>query len=175
MSDVQPTVEYRDIPGFPGYRVGSDGSVWSCRDFQGGNRGQLRRLRERRTPRGYCQACLMPGRVYVYVHRLVLEAFVGPCPDGMEACHNDGDRANNVPSNLRWDTHGNNLADKLAHGTQTRGGQHPTAKVTAETVLIIRARYAAGGIFMRELAVEYGLSCGGVLAIVHRKVWKHLV
>lgn len=29
MSDANSTVEYRDIKGFPGYRVGSDGSVWT--------------------------------------------------------------------------------------------------------------------------------------------------
>ena len=29
------------------------------------------------------------------VGRLVLEVFVGPCPPGMEACHNDGDPHNN--------------------------------------------------------------------------------
>jgi len=26
---VESAVEYRDIPGFPGYRAGDDGSVWS--------------------------------------------------------------------------------------------------------------------------------------------------
>jgi len=176
MSDGHSTVEYRDIPEFPGYRIGSDGSVWSCRNSQGGvGGGRWRRLRERVMPNGYRQACLMPGPTYRYVHRLILEAFVGPCPPGMVACHNDGDRSNNTPGNLRWDTVQSNLADKVRHGTQTRGECHPAAKVTAETVCVIRARYAAGGVLMRELAAEYSLSPGGVLAIIHRKVWKHLV
>lgn len=51
------------------------------------------------------------------VHRLVLEAFVGPCPDGMECCHNNGIRDDNRVENLRWDTHAGNQADKVAHGT----------------------------------------------------------
>lgn len=51
------------------------------------------------------------------VHRLVLEAFVGPCPEGMEACHWDGDPTNNRLENLRWDTRSENHRDAARHGT----------------------------------------------------------
>lgn len=51
------------------------------------------------------------------VHSLVLEAFVSARPDGMEACHNDGDRANPHLANLRWDTPSGNNQDKKLHGT----------------------------------------------------------
>lgn len=58
------------------------------------------------------------------VHRLVLEAFVGACPGGMEACHSDGSRDNNHISNLRWDTRSENQFDRVKHGTH-----HNSAKV----------------------------------------------
>lgn len=51
------------------------------------------------------------------VHRLVLEAFVGPCPDGMEGCHNNGIRDDARLVNLRWDTHSANEYDRRRHGT----------------------------------------------------------
>lgn len=51
-----------------------------------------------------------------YIHRLVLEAFIGPCPEGMEGCHNDGDASNNHLENLRWDTHSANMYDRVKHG-----------------------------------------------------------
>ena len=51
------------------------------------------------------------------VPRLVLEAFIGPCPPGHEACHNDGNLTNNRLDNLRWDSHIENIADKFRHGT----------------------------------------------------------
>lgn len=54
------------------------------------------------------------------VHRLVLEAFVGPCPDGMEACHWNGDRADNRIVNLRWDTPSSNSYDRVRHGTHSK-------------------------------------------------------
>ena len=50
------------------------------------------------------------------VHVLVLEAFVGPCPDGLMACHNDGNPANNHLGNLRWDTAASNMQDRIVHG-----------------------------------------------------------
>lgn len=52
----------------------------------------------------------------VGLHRLVLEAFVGPCPLGMQGCHNDGDPANNALENLRWDTPKANQADSHRQG-----------------------------------------------------------
>lgn len=50
------------------------------------------------------------------VHRLVLEAFVGPRPPGQHGCHHDGDPTNNHLSNLRWDTPKSNTADMVRHG-----------------------------------------------------------
>ena len=51
------------------------------------------------------------------VHSLVAESFIGPRPDGMEVCHNDSNRQNNHVSNLRYDTHSNNVLDAVANGT----------------------------------------------------------
>lgn len=50
------------------------------------------------------------------VHRLVLEAFVGPPAEGMDACHNDGNRTNNAASNLRWGSRSENILDTVKHG-----------------------------------------------------------
>ena len=58
------------------------------------------------------------------IHRLVLEAFVGPCPEGMQACHYDDDPTNNRLENLRWGTRSHNERDKL------RNGNHNNAKKT---------------------------------------------
>lgn len=131
-------VEYRDIPGYPGYRIGDDGSVWShwiqpgkkWRPDGWRNQGSgWRRLRPLKCPldsaysrKGYMSVSLTHEdvRKTISVHRLVLMAFVGPCPSGMEACHNDGDPSNNSLSNLRWDTHKNNMADCIKHGTRKK-------------------------------------------------------
>jgi HNH endonuclease/NUMOD4 motif len=51
------------------------------------------------------------------VHQLVLEAFTGPCPPGLEALHDDGNPANNAWTNLRYGTHTANMRDAVRHGT----------------------------------------------------------
>ena len=51
------------------------------------------------------------------VHRLVLEAFVGPPPPGTEACHTNGCGSDNRLANLRWDTRESNAHDRIWHGT----------------------------------------------------------
>lgn len=53
----------------------------------------------------------------VLIPWLVLEAFVGPRPDGLEACHNNGNPGDDRLANLRWDTHSENILDRGRHGT----------------------------------------------------------
>lgn len=50
------------------------------------------------------------------VHKLVLEAFVGPRPEGMEGCHGNGVPDDNRLENLRWDTKSSNNFDRVQHG-----------------------------------------------------------
>jgi hypothetical protein len=64
-------------------------------------------------------------KITVGVHRLVLMAFVGDCPEGMECCHNNGISDDNRIENLRWDTHKNNNKDRKRHGTYKTGKEHP--------------------------------------------------
>lgn len=51
-----------------------------------------------------------------FVHHLVLEAFVGPCPEGLQCCHWDDDKSNNKLANLRWDTSSANAYDQVRNG-----------------------------------------------------------
>lgn len=69
------------------------------------------------------------------VHVLVLEAFVSPRPDGMLACHNDGDPANNSAENLRWDTPSANGLDAVRHGRRQRGLPADQSLIDGETWL----------------------------------------
>jgi hypothetical protein len=53
------------------------------------------------------------------VHALVMAAFVGPVPNGMEVCHNNGQHHDNRLANLRYDTRSSNLRDQVAHGVHS--------------------------------------------------------
>ncbi len=179
MPEVDCTVRYADIPGFPGYKVGTDGSVWSCR-IKGQSRmtDHWRQLKTIVAAVGYLQVSLVRRRgkaITCHVHRLVLEAFVGPCPEGMEACHfPDQSRTNARLDNLRWDTQEGNAADMAEHGTKPQGERNSQARLTDAVVREARRRYAAGGTTFRELAVEYGVSEAAVGMAVRRATWKHV-
>lgn len=125
----------KTLPDFPEYTVSRAGAVI-------GQRGA--RLRTSATPDGYTRVWLCrygEARSY-YVHRLVLAAFVGPCPDGMECNHKNGVRDDNRLVNLEWITKSENKRHAYRElGLQARRGEaHPMAKLTrAEARLIYQA------------------------------------
>lgn len=103
------------------------------------------------------------------VHRLVLEAFVGPRPEGMQACHfPDRSPGNNRLENLMWGTSHENHEHMKTHGTSCkrhsyknvpRGDNHPHAKLTEEQVREIKKELKApvrGK--QRQLARKYGVT-----------------
>jgi hypothetical protein len=109
---------------------------------------------------GYPHVCFTaPGhhRRTKYVHDLVLSAFVGPKPKGMEVCHNDGDRLNNNLSNLRYDTR-----------------KQPRAVLTDEAVRRIRRARADRSMKLRELAAEYDVSTTSIRNAEIGKTWGHV-
>lgn len=113
------------------------------------------------------------GTVTRYVHHLVLIAFVGPPPPGEEACHGDGDPANNRKTNLRWGTRKSNHADKKLHGTSMTGERHPGAKLTDATVRLMRQRVAEGAA-PSTLGAEFGMSQMAAYRAATGKSWSHI-
>lgn len=169
--------EFRPVEGYPGYRVSRDGRVDSCWT----RRGRLCVPTETWRPLkpilrgGYLTVNLARGgkKSARRIHRLVLAAFVGPCPPGMVACHNDGDRANNDLSNLRWDTQKANADDTLRHGMRVLGSRCRASKLTEDDVVQIRRLRADGGV-IGDLSVRFGVSKDNIKAIVYRRSWRHL-
>lgn len=108
------------------------------------------------------------------VHRLVLESFDGPCPDGMECRHMDGDPSNNHKSNLEWGTPTENAQDKRRHGTYIQGEKSHYAKLTDVDVLAIRDIKSHLGWSNRRIAREFNISHDMIGLIVKRKNWTHI-
>ena len=112
------------------------------------------------------------------LHRVVAETFLGPCPEGMECCHRDGNKNNNNLNNLRWDTKENNFADNISNGTRMFGTKHPlfgksnknSAKLTKDQVRSIRKEKLLG-FPQTKLAKKYKVSDATISNIVHGKVW----
>ena len=115
---------------------------------------------------------MMINRKKVYVHRLVLNAFVGPCPAGHECHHINGNRSDNRLENLRWVTRKENQQHRVAHGTHNRGEHHPQVKLTPGKVRLIRAMYATGLYFQHDLGQLFGVWQSCIGRIVSRELWK---
>lgn len=124
MQSTEPEI-WKPVVGYEGrYEVSSYGRVRG-RDRivnarPGVTRVQRGQIRAQVTMKSGHKQVLLWGDNHargVLVHRIVLEAFCGPCPAGMEGCHGDGDPSNNHVSNLRWDTRSENRFDAVRHGT----------------------------------------------------------
>ncbi len=166
--------------------------------YQVSNHGRVKSL-DRLIPNSVGKGCrLMPGRILKAtgnkngngypqvmlskggkpkpfdIHRLVLEAFVGPCPDGMECRHLDGDRSNCHLDNLCWGTPSRNQRDREIHGTGNHGERNRSAKLTESQVHKIRKLYATGNYSQTKLSAIFGVGSGIISMIVRRLIWRHI-
>lgn len=175
---------WKPVVGWAGmYEVSDRGRVRSIRrEVPHGTFGALtvagRIMKQGANGRGYKQVWLCRNARYApkLVHRLVLEAFVGPCPAGMETCHNNGDRGDNRLANLRWDSRSANQADKELHGTGQRGERSHRAKLSAKQVLDARRRYRPGDKIngCAAMAREFGVSDSHMSRILKGTRWAFL-
>ncbi len=171
-------VEYRDIPGFPGYRVGNDGSVWSSRGRWRSRRPvQWKQLNPSHNSKGYLFLPLYTidcQQIQHWVHWLVLEAFVGPRPQGMECRHLNGIKTDCRIENLTWGTLQENVQDNIRLGAYLKGSQTSCAKLNEEKVVEIRRRYAEGGTSFVKLAKAYCVSASAIQHLLCRDTWEHV-
>ena len=160
---IPPSVElWRDIPGYEGsYQVSSLGRVRSLPRYVP-IYDSVRGISYMRPCPGKIlrqAVCDRAGHVSVHlgkycrgipVHQLVLLAFQGWPPVGMEAMHLNGNPKDNRPENLKYGTHSENMTDMY------RLGKGPL-KLTPEDVRQIRFGLFCGW-SPRELAAVYGVS-----------------
>lgn len=105
-----------------------------------------------------------------YVHRLMLEAFVGLCPDGYESCHDNGIRFDNKIENLRWDTKESNWEDKRKHGTAFCGPTHPNSKFSYGCIERIRDMNACG-VPSKDIASWFDVCTEHINLVLRRRRW----
>jgi hypothetical protein len=118
------------------------------------------------------------GKGNKYAHRLSYEYFVGPIPEGLFVCHHCDVRPCVNPAHLFVGTVKDNAQDMMAKGRRIykRGEDTPTAKLTEEQVLEIRAQYRAWNRSASTTALgkKYGIDRKHIWNIVKRDKWKHI-
>lgn len=175
------------IPGFPGYRVTDKGTVYSFWEryypkgkgrvgvkYRIGRLGKKLKFAPQRG--GYLGVSIKNGqtgrKTLQLVHRLVLLAFVGPCPEGCEARHfPDRNPKNNRLTNLSWATKKVNQKDRIRHGTHSRGEKHGIAKLTNAQAEELR-KMVSGGLSRTAAAKKFGISGSAAGRIVQRRTYR---
>lgn len=133
---------WKEIEGYEGhYEVSDEGHVRSIKKDPPLN------LKLNLANTGYRVVTLwLEGKSKTHqVHRLVLETFIGPCPEGKRGLHWDDDKDNNNLSNLRWGTRSENAADSVRNGSH-----HESVKVNCSR------GHALEGANLREGALKAG-------------------
>lgn len=168
--------EVRDVVGYEGwYVVSNKGEVFSrCK----GNMGPGDRMipkSARIDPNGYPTVNLYKkgsGKTFK-VHTIVMLAFVGPRPQGMQIRHLDGNPSNNKSSNLAYGTCRENQLDRRRHGTSHVGERAVQSILTEDIVSDLRYLYAHG-LSPTRLAKVFGIKFTTVWTVVTNASWKHV-
>jgi protein gp37 len=151
--------EWLPIEDYPGYMVSNFGRVKGPRAILKGDAGEQGHVR------------VQIGSPYnkKLVHRLVLEAFVGPPPSpNAQGRHLDGNPGNNRLDNLCWGTQSDNWVDSKRHKTHRR-----YSKLREDDVAAIKRRASSGESFA-SIASVYDISATQVSNVVHGRQWKQL-
>jgi hypothetical protein len=119
----------------------------------------------------------------LYTHRVAYALANGDfLADNLVVRHTCDNRACIEPTHLVTGTTADNNADTIErwrgdvpYGSWTpRGTNHRSSKLDEDAVRQIRAAYAAGGVTLRALAAEHGVSLHSLWLVVQRKSWTHV-
>ena len=177
--DVKPGVRYRWHPRHDALMIGSDGSAYSFRVRGSHDRSNRLKIGYKMLDK-WCKGypaifvAIEYGKTKLITrHTLVLETFISPRADGMEASHLDGNRLNPNLSNLVWESRKDNHRRKIEHGTAQRGENSGNAKLTLRDVIEIKARLASGE-SPKDISKFYGVVSCTISAIKHKRLWRHV-
>lgn len=173
------TEEIRPVPGFDGYYVSCDGAIYSDRPKGVSPQRLLKKLKLQIDRKGYPCITVKVGERYrhLFSHVAVALAWIGPRPEGMEVCHNNGNTMDCHYKNLRWDTHKSNMQDRKIHGTELYGTKRPWAKLTDEAVREIRDAYQNKSDRRwgcKELAEKFGVHPMNISRAAKGITWPHV-
>ena len=165
---------WKDIPGYEGkYQASSMGRIRSIDRIvfcHGNNKKDYQRIMKGRVLRpgkfcksGHLSVVLGHGKNGSPVHQLVALAFHGPCPEGMEVLHRNGDPTDNRPANLRYGTRSENILDVFFQGGRWR-------KLSIDDVEEIKyALYC--GFRGSDLARQFDVSQSIISAIKNKRIF----
>lgn len=155
---VPKNVILKPIPDYPGYDAGSDGHIYSRKTHSGIANSVQKRLKSGLQGNKKYRIVILrqngKSRTRT-IHKLICTAFHGTPRPKLTASHIDGNRMNNRPLNLCWETQSANCKRKVKHGTDDSGHKNTRAMFTTRHIRAIRKRCASGET-EKDIAKDYG-------------------
>lgn len=98
----------------------------------------------------------------------------GQIPDGLFVCHECDNPPCVRPDHLFLGTNLENMADAASKGRMARGAKQWLSKLTDESVMSIREKYATGLRTQKSLSKEFGVCQSVINYVINGRTWKHV-
>ena len=170
--------KWKTIPSHKGYQASDDGRVrGKMRIVKNNGRNTVKKPAKQVVHTGddgyqYVMLSKKNKLTKMYVHRAVMEAHVGECPEDMTVDHIDRNRQNNTLENLRYATKAEQTENRVLN--PDRGEDSSSSILTEDQVHKIRERYENEKISYVKLGSEYGVSKDAIRKIIKGETWTHI-
>lgn len=178
----------KPIPGFPGYEIDTNGSVFSKRmtgyiqRYHAGPNDHMsnkwKKLSVNKVHTGYYHVKLSRGGNYktMKLHKLLALTFILNPDNKPLVCHKDDNKDNNNIENLYWGDSKENKHDSIRNGTSNFGEKSGMAKLNTFKVQRIRLlKKVTPKLTNKKLARMFGVCVTTIDFIVNKKTWKHVI
>ena len=166
---------FEDLKGYEdSYQISDFGRIFTKRRLVGNQIYYGRELIPKITKDGYLKVTLCKNgkSKKFYLHRLVALQFIDNNTNLPQVNHKDGNKLNNIVTNLEWCTKIENQNHAVRTGLMQRGQDRPSAKLTEEQVLEI---YKLKGILKsQDIANKYNVSKNTINCILRGSKWSYL-
>lgn len=162
--EAESETRYRTAPGRPTILVGTDGTIWQA-------------VRPQTSPHGYFRVSIGNHRRGIrrercFIHRLVLETFVGPRPLNSLSRHLNDVKSDNRLCNLAWGTWQDNTDDRIRNEHGMQGSGCPSAKLHESDIPTIFGLWNAGE-SLAKIAKTLGVSKVTINSVLRGTAWTH--
>ncbi len=175
---VNVNEEWKDVKGREGmFQVSSHGRVRSLphviRHWSGSQIHRPGRLLVQSTHSGgYRIVSLRDGKKH-YVHKLVMDAFVGDAC-GRDVNHIDGNKSNNALSNLEYCNRLENVRHAIASGLQDNSGERNGMHKYSASQIESAVKLVSEGHSLATAASKTGVRARTVASVIEGRRWKCL-